>query len=150
MYIIIYIYISICVCKYRLPYIYCLVTFAHVIYPLLGNVWKNILELDMWIWHFALLSYLMWKLVCSIRKTNIKPTRDREIWRDCVRHFEFFRLLHGNGLIWMEIEETLMETYQAMCNQSYACWWPSTVGARTSAGRAITTLGSRIYTGSDL
>ena len=40
--------------------------------------------------------------------------------------------------------------YQAMCNQSYACWWPSTVGARTSAGRAITTLGSRIYTGSDL
>ena len=33
---------------------------------------------------------------------------------------------------------------------SYACWWPSTVGARTSAGRAITTLGSRIYTGSDL
>ena len=38
-----------------------------------------------------------------------------------------------------------METYQAMCNQSYACWWPSTVGARTSAGRAITTLGSRIY-----
>ena len=35
--------------------------------------------------------------------------------------FEIFRLLHGNGLIWMEIEETLMETYQAMCNQSYAC-----------------------------
>ena len=54
------------------------------------------------------------EIIMTISLTHTRP-------RDRVRHFEFFRLLHGNGLIWMEIEETLMETYQAMCNQSYAC-----------------------------